>query len=91
MLVQAGFLSRPAELLKTGYGLPQPAEWHELSALSEERHQFLRRLSVNLDHDLRQLLLPQRRNELEAIETNLVQLGERVRALHRENGGLQLR
>ena len=91
MLVQAGFLSRPAELLKSGYGLPQPAEWRELNALTEERHRSLRQLSDNLDHDLRQLLLPQRRNELAAVETNLTQLGERVRSLHREAGGLQLR
>ena len=91
MLVQAGFLSRPAELLKSGYGLPQPAEWRELNALTEERHRSLRQLSDNLDHDLRQLLLPQRRNELAAVETNLTRLGERVRSLHREAGGLQLR
>lgn len=91
MLVQAGFLSRPAELLKNGYGLPQPAEWRELNALTEERHRYLRQLSDNLDQDLRQLLLPQRRDELNAVETNLARLGERVRSLHRESGGLQLR
>lgn len=91
MLVQAGFLSRPAELLKSGYGLPQPAEWRELNALTEERHRYLRQLSDNLDQDLRQLLLPQRRDELDAVETNLARLGERVRSLHRESGGLQLR
>jgi hypothetical protein len=91
MLVQAGFLSRPAELLTSGYGLPQPAEWQELTALSEARHRSLRQLSDNLDHDLRQLLPPQRRRALEAVEANLAQLGLRVRELHRERGGLQLR
>lgn len=90
MLVQAGFLSRPAELLQSGYGLPLPAEWQELSSLSEERHRYLRRLSDTLDQDLRQLLLPQRRHELAAVESNLAQLGERVRELHRQSGGLRL-
>lgn len=85
-----GFLSRPAELLREGYGLPQPAEWQPLIARSGERHQQLRQLTRTLDQDLRQLLHPARRDELAATEHNLAELGERLRALHREAGGVRL-
>ena len=90
ILANSGFLSRPAELLDGGYGLPQHAEWQRLEAESRSRQQQLRQLSDDLDQEVRSLLEPQRLAELEANETNLKQLGEHLRALHRASGGLML-
>ncbi|WAJ37474.1 DUF4105 domain-containing protein [Pseudomonas sp. GOM7] len=90
ILTNSGFLSRPAELLEGGYGLPQQQEWERLEASSRERQQQLRQLSDELDGEVRNLLLPERRAELEANEANLLALGEHLRALHKASGGLQL-
>jgi hypothetical protein len=90
ILANSGFLSRPAELLEGGYGLPQASEWQRLEAQSRERQQQLRRLSNDLDQEVRNLLEPARLAELEANEDNLQRLGEHLRALHKASGGLQL-
>ncbi|HSC84574.1 MAG TPA: DUF4105 domain-containing protein [Pseudomonas sp.] len=90
ILANSGFLSRPAELLDAGYGLPQPGEWQRLETQSSERQQTLRRLSDNLDQEVRRLLAPERLAEVDASEANLKQLGEHLRALHKASGGLQL-
>lgn len=90
ILANSGFLSRPAELLEGGYGLPQRAEWQRLEAESRNRQQQLRQLSDDLDQEVRNLLEPTRLAELEANEANLVQLGEHLRALHKASGGLIL-
>ncbi len=90
ILANSGFLSRPAELLEGGYGLPQASEWQRLEAQSRERQQQLRRLSNDLDQEVRNLLEPARLAELEANEDNLKRLGEHLRALHKASGGLQL-
>lgn len=90
ILANSGFLSRPAELLEGGYGLPQRAEWQHLEAESRSRQQQLRRLSDDLDQEVRNLLEPARLAELEANEVNLVQLGEHLRRLHKASGGLML-
>uniref|UniRef100_UPI0028A6FBC0 DUF7844 domain-containing protein n=1 Tax=Pseudomonas sp. TaxID=306 RepID=UPI0028A6FBC0 len=90
MLLNSGFLSRPAELLEGGYGLPQPSEWSRLERQTADRQQTLRSLSDDLDKDLRELLLPERRRELEDSEANLKLVGEHLRALHRQAGGLKL-
>lgn len=90
ILANSGFLSRPAELLEGGYGLPQQAEWERLEASSRDRQQQLRQLSDELDGEVRNLLQPERLAELEANEANLVALGEHLRALHKASGGLQL-
>jgi hypothetical protein len=90
ILASSGFLSRPAELLEGGYGLPQHAEWQRLEAESRSRQQQLRQLSDDLDQQVRKLLEPTRLAELEASEANLVQLGEHLRALHKASGGLIL-
>ncbi|WP_324732717.1 DUF7844 domain-containing protein [Pseudomonas paeninsulae] len=90
ILVNSGFLSRPAELLEGGYGLPQRAEWQRLEAESRNRQQQLRQLSDDLDQEVRNLLEPARMAELEANEVNLVQLGEHLRRLHEASGGLML-
>jgi hypothetical protein len=90
ILANSGFLSRPAELLDGGYGLPQPGEWQQLERQSQARQQHLRQLSDALDKEVRTLLAPSRLAELNASEANLKQLGEHVRALHKASGGLQL-
>lgn len=90
ILANSGFLSRPAELLESGYGLPQQQEWDRLEASSRERQQQLHQLSDELDGEVRNLLLPERKAELEANEANLIALGEHLHALHKANGGLQL-
>ncbi|MGE8358367.1 DUF4105 domain-containing protein [Pseudomonas sp.] len=90
ILANSGFLSRPAELLDGGYGLPQQAEWQHLEAESRNRQQQLRQLSDDLDHEVRGLLEPARLAELEANEANLTQLGDHLRALHKASGGVQL-
>ncbi|MDF2076774.1 DUF4105 domain-containing protein, partial [Pseudomonas mendocina] len=90
ILANSGFLSRPAELLDGGYGLPQGSEWQGLEDRSRERQQQLRQLSDELDGEVRNLLQPERLAELKANEANLVALGEHLRALHKASGGLQL-
>lgn len=90
ILANSGFLSRPAELLEGGYGLPQASEWQRLEAQSRERQQQLRQLSNDLDQEVRNLLEPERLAELEANEDNLKLLSQHLRALHKASGGLQL-
>jgi hypothetical protein len=90
ILAGSGFLSRPAELLDGGYGVPQAAEWQRLEAESRSRQQQLRQLSDDLDREVRSLLEPKRLAELEANEANLVELREHLRALHKASGGLVL-
>ncbi|MNQ42625.1 hypothetical protein D3C85_563310 [compost metagenome] len=90
ILANSGFLSRPAELLEGGYGLPQRAEWQRLEAESRSRQQQLRQLSDDLDQEVRNLLEPTRLAELEANEANLKRLGDHLRALHKASGGLTL-
>ena len=90
MLAGSGFLSRPAQVLDGHYGLPQPDEWQALESRTRARQQTLRQLGDGLEEDLRHLLLAQRRNELEAVESNLARLGEQLREQHRQGGGVQL-
>ncbi|UUY09353.1 DUF4105 domain-containing protein [Pseudomonas sp. J452] len=90
ILANSGFLSRPAELLDAGYGLPQRSEWQRLEQESTTRQQTLRQLSDDLDREVRRLLEPQRLAELEAGEANLKQLGTHLRTLHKAGGGLVL-
>ncbi|SDT16262.1 protein of unknown function [Pseudomonas oryzae] len=90
LLAGSGFLSRPAELLDGGYGLPQPGEWQRLERESSQRQAQLRQLSDQLDAQLLSLLEPARRRELDDGEANLKALGAQLRELHRAGGGLQL-
>ncbi|MBB2494400.1 Lnb N-terminal periplasmic domain-containing protein [Aquipseudomonas ullengensis] len=90
ILANSGFLSRPAELLDAGYGLPQPGEWQRLEAQSSERQQTLRRLSDSLNEEVRRLLDPERLAEIDASEANLEHIGEHLRSLHKASGGLVL-
>ncbi|MNZ59507.1 hypothetical protein D3C78_775490 [compost metagenome] len=90
ILDDSGFLSRPAELLDGGYGLPQAGESARLEQQTKARQTRLRQLSDALEHDVRALLEPSRREELAAIEANLKQLGKHLRELHKAAGGLEL-
>lgn len=91
ILASSGYLSRPAELLDgDGYGLPQTREWTRLERESEQRQLRLNQLTEELDQEVRVLLGDERRKELEAIEVNLAQIGERLRGLHKAGGGLEL-
>ncbi|GGJ90889.1 DUF7844 domain-containing protein [Pseudomonas matsuisoli] len=90
ILANSGFLSRPAELLDEGYGLPQAREWQRLESITGERQQQLVRLNTELDGELRRLLLPERRAELDAAQANVEHIGNHLRALHKANGGLSL-
>jgi len=90
ILANSGYLSRPAELLDSGYGLPQPGEWRSLEERSSERQRHLRSLSDALEAEVRGLLDPARIAEIEASEANLAALGAHLRRLHERSGGLQL-
>ncbi|TLX21208.1 DUF4105 domain-containing protein [Thermomonas fusca] len=90
LLADAGLLLRPGALGGEGYGLPQ-GERGPLQARAM-------RLSTQVNGEwarLRQLVqaaLPQaQQHELQAIDDNLAVLGERLRRLNREQGGLELR
>ncbi len=86
-----GFLSRPSALLPDGgYGLPQADERRALE-LEGERHAVqLKQQGVALRAEARRWLSPGHRKMLEGVEANIALLGERLRRLHREQGGLQL-
>lgn len=90
LLAESGFLSRPAELLDGGYGLPQAEELQALERASQARQQRLQALGERLDGQLRALLDPPRRVELDGGAANLAALGEQLRTLHRGEGGLRL-
>lgn len=90
ILAGSGFLSRPAELLNGGYGLPQALEWQQLQEQSQARQTHLRGLASELDVALRALVSPERREELEGGEQNIRLLGQHLRQLHKRSGGLQL-
>ena len=87
-----GFLSRPATLLTaTGYGLPQAEERATLAQESNERAAQWRQQSGWLRSEAHRWLSEERRVVMEGTEANVDALGERLRRLHREQGGLELR
>ncbi|WP_095162494.1 DUF4105 domain-containing protein [Pseudomonas sp. Irchel 3F5] len=91
ILANSGFLSRPAELLgSSGYGLPQASEREKLLSETSQRQKQLQTLSADLDKEVRALLGPARAAEIKAVEANIRQVGEHLRALHKASGGLQL-
>lgn len=86
-----GLLSRPAALLPdSGYGLLQADERSALELEGERYAARLKQQGVALRADARRWLSPGRRMMLEGVEANIALLGERLRRLHREQGGLQL-
>jgi hypothetical protein len=90
LLKDSAFLSRPASLLDAGYGLPQQEERMQLKRASDASQQGLLAITELLDERALDLITAETRTALEESERNIVQLGERVRQLHREAGGLIL-
>ena len=91
MLHLEGFLSRPATLLPdTGYGLPQAEERATLTQESGRRAAQWRQQSGWLRTEARRWLSEERQDALDGTEANVDALGEQLRRLHREQGGLEL-
>jgi hypothetical protein len=85
------FFSRPAALLPdTGYGLPQVEERAALTQASNRQATQWREQSTWLRSEARQWLTPERQARLDGTEANVEALGEQLRRLNREQGGLQL-
>jgi len=85
------YLSRPAALLPdAGYGLPQV---RERETLAQEGNRFAaqwREQSGWLRSEARTWLSPQRLSALDGTEANVDALGEQLRRLNHEQGGLEL-
>jgi len=90
LLATGNSLSRPAQLLTDGYGLPQAAERAVLRDDVDARAQGLRGLRGQLEMEARAALSPEAQARVAALDRNVDALGARLRALHREAGGLQL-
>ena len=87
-----GFLSRPAALLPdTGYGLPQAEERETLTEETNRQAAQWRQQGEWLRREARRWMPPERLAALDATEANVDALGEQLRRLHEEQGGLQLR
>jgi len=90
LLAAGNSLSRPAQLLASGYGLPQAEERAALQGDVEARARGLRGLRGQLEDEARAALAPDAQARIIALDRNVDALGARLRALHREAGGLQL-
>jgi hypothetical protein len=92
LLQLEGFLSRPATLLPdTGYGLPQVEERATLTLESDRRAAQWRQQSGWLRSEARRWLSEERQVALDGTEANVEELGQLLRRLHRDQGGLELR
>jgi hypothetical protein len=92
LLQTEGYFSRPATLLpESGYGLPQADEREALRQAGGRYAAQLQQQRRVLLANARQWLTPERRAMLEGTENNIAALGERLRRLHKEQGGMQLR
>ena len=90
-LQSGGFMSRPATLLPAGgYGLPLAQEQRQLSQEAGDRVGRLLQQEAALQAEARRWLSPAQQAALRGTEQNIALLGERMRRLHREQGGLQL-
>ncbi|WP_150303884.1 DUF7844 domain-containing protein [Pseudomonas saliphila] len=89
-MAESAFLSRPAELLSNGYGLPQPGDRQALQRSSDARQQELLNLLESVDQRVQRLLTPEQFAELEATRSNIGRLGDLLRQLHKAAGGLEL-
>jgi len=86
-----GFLSRPAALLSdSGYGLPQLEERQALMQETNRQAAQWREQNARLRSEARGWMPPERLAALDATEANVDALGEQLRRLHQEQGGLQL-
>jgi hypothetical protein len=86
-----GYLNRPAALLPdSGYGLPQIEEREALTEESSRQATQWRERGDWLRSEARRWLAPERQAALDGTEANIDVLGEQIRRLHQEQGGLQL-
>ena len=90
LLTESGFLSRPSQLLQSGYGLPQDSEWQALQEQSSSHQRQLRLLGDQLEAQIRLLLEPERLAEIDGGKANLKQLDARLREQHKASGGFSL-
>ncbi|MET0327265.1 MAG: DUF4105 domain-containing protein [Luteimonas sp.] len=90
MLAAGDGLSRPAQLIDGGYGLPQAAERAALRDGVDLRARQLRGLRRQLDGEAHAALSADERARVAALDRNVDTLGARLRALHVEAGGVQL-
>ena len=90
LLGQSAFVSRPAQLVKHGYGLPYGEELEVFRREAGQRQRHWQKLATRLEAQLPALLSEAQRQELADSRRNVELLGERLRSLHREAGGLTL-
>lgn len=90
LIERSAFLTRPAGLLKNGYGLPLPSEIVVLSKDSLAEQQQLDKVMLSLRDQIKALLPPELVKELDGTEKNIKLLSEQLRALHKADGGLEL-
>lgn len=90
LITDSSFLSRPADLLSDGYGIPQAAERDLLQSSARQRHGSLLTTADQLDNRLRAMLSVKQQQELDGTQYNIELLSEHLRQLHREAGGLVL-
>ncbi|MFC5568757.1 DUF4105 domain-containing protein [Lysobacter yangpyeongensis] len=90
LLALENLLSRPALLLPDGYGLPQRDELDAVSRRSGDLAAQSKQEREALFAQARRWLPPQTQAMLADTEANLRQLGDRLRQLHREQGGVGL-
>lgn len=79
-LGDTGFLSRPAELVSAGYGLPQAGERAQAVDAAQVRVARLREQDAGLRARADALIPAADREALRGIEANLAAIGERLRA-----------
>ena len=90
LLDHSTFFSRPAELLEHGYGLPHGEEHARLEHGASTRKREWLMLAERVEDLLPDLLSARQRQELEDGKHNLKLIGERLRLLHQQEGGLSL-
>ena len=83
-------LSRPAQLLDAGYGLPFGAERDALADEVGAGARTVRGLRSRLEDQAHAALPPEAQARITASDRNLERLGTRLRELHHQMGGLRL-
>ena len=92
VLNEEGLLSRPAALLADGggYGLPQADERERLTAIIAGHGQRAAEGWKRLREQAREALPLRQRQRLQGTENNIAAISQRLRELHRAEGGLNL-
>ncbi|MEL1264716.1 DUF4105 domain-containing protein [Pseudoxanthomonas putridarboris] len=85
-LGDAGFVSRPAELVPEGYGLPQAEERQRAGTEAAVRVARLKRQDAALREQFDRWLPAEQREALLGIKANVAVIGQRLRDLHAGQG-----